>query len=288
MTQEKFQVIMDHWAKLRFSIIGGLLASPPEYGKLQAALQELAGKRWQHPVTNELITFKWPTLERWYYLAKDSDNPIEALARKTRKDYQQSRVMSPFLMEVLHHQYKDHPSWSYQLHHDNLSAFVSEQSELDKAPSYSTVKLHMKSRGWYPKRRLSGDATSGQKAAYERKEKLEIRSYESPYVHGLWHLDFHVCKRRVVDEKGNWHTPRAFCVMDDRSRVCCHLQWYLSESAQTLVHGLTQAFYKRGLPRALMSDNGGAMRADETRNGLEQLGIIHELTLAYSPYHYVA
>jgi len=38
-------------------------------------------------------------------------------------------------------------------------------------------------------------------------------------------------------------------VLDDRSRVACHLQWYLDETAETLVHGLTQAIQKRGLPR---------------------------------------
>jgi len=38
-------------------------------------------------------------------------------------------------------------------------------------------------------------------------------------------------------------------VIDDRSRLVCHLQWYLDETAQSLVHGLSQAFMKRGLPR---------------------------------------
>ena len=50
-------------------------------------------------------------------------------------------------------------------------------------------------------------------------------------------------------------------LLDDRSRVACHLQWYLDETAETLVHGLTQAIQKRGLPRALLTDNGAAMLA---------------------------
>jgi putative transposase len=40
-----------------------------------------------------------------------------------------------------------------------------------------------------------------------------------------------------------------FGVLDDRSRLACHLQWYLSESAENIAHGLSQAFLKRGLPR---------------------------------------
>jgi hypothetical protein len=74
------------------------------------------------------------------------------------------------------------------------------------------------------------------------------------------------------------------CVIDDRSRLVCHLQWYLDETAQSLIHALCQAFMKRGLPRALMTDNGAAMLAEETTNGLAALGIVHQTTLPYSPY----
>ena len=45
-----------------------------------------------------------------------------------------------------------------------------------------------------------------------------------------------------------------------------------------------QAMLKRGLPRALMTDNGAAMLAEETREGLARLGVIHETTLPYSAY----
>jgi len=79
-------------------------------------------------------------------------------------------------------------------------------------------------------------------------------------------------------------TPMLMCVIDDRSRLVCHLQWYLDETACSLIHALCQAFMKRGLPRALMSDNGAAMVAEETTTGLAALGIVHQTTLPYSPY----
>ena len=56
-----------------------------------------------------------------------------------------------------------------------------------------------------------------------------------------------------------------------------------TENAEALVHGLSQAFQKRGLPRALLTDNGAAMLAAETVEGLERLGIVHYTTLPYSP-----
>jgi putative transposase len=61
-------------------------------------------------------------------------------------------------------------------------------------------------------------------------------------------------------------------------------QWYLRETTGSLVHALTQAFLKRGLPRAILSDNGSPMIATETRAGLERLSILQQTTLPYSPH----
>jgi transposase InsO family protein len=142
----------------------------------------------------------------------------------------------------------------------------------------------MKAHGLLKRRRRGRGHTAGVKAAEERFEQLEIRSYESEYVNALWHLDFHHGSRRVLTRTGVWATPLLLAVIDDHSRLICHLQWYLDETAETLVHGLTQALQKRGLPRALMSDNGPAMQAEEFTAGLHTLGILHEPTLPYSPY----
>lgn len=62
-------------------------------------------------------------------------------------------------------------------------------------------------------------------------------------------------------------------VIDDRSRLVCHLQWYPDETAQSLIHALCQAFMKRGLPRALMTDNGAAMLEGEEGLTLEALNL---------------
>ena len=75
-----------------------------------------------------------------------------------------------------------------------------------------------------------------------------------------------------------------FGVLDDHSRLACHLQWYRAENAENIAHGLSQAMQKRGLARAAMSDNGSAMTAVEITEGLARLGIVHQTTLPYSPY----
>jgi transposase InsO family protein len=110
-----------------------------------------------------------------------------------------------------------------------------------------------------------------------------MRSFEVTHVHGLWHLDFHNGSRKVLTAAGEWLTPFLLGILDDRSRLGCHLQWYLDETTGSLVHGFCQAIQKRGLPRALLSDNGSAMTAAEFCEGLERLGIIHHTTLPYTP-----
>ena len=62
----------DRWARLRFSIIGPLLAAPPDSGELQTALGLLAAKTWRHPTSGLDVSFGLSTLERWYYAARRS------------------------------------------------------------------------------------------------------------------------------------------------------------------------------------------------------------------------
>jgi hypothetical protein len=142
----------------------------------------------------------------------------------------------------------------------------------------------MQAHGMLRKPRLAPHRRAGEVRAEQRREQREIRSYEAEYVGSLWHLDFHHGSLKVLTSRGRWQHPLVLGILDDHSRLCCHLQWYLSETAEDLVHGLSQAIQKRGLPRALLSDNGAAMIAEEVTAGLLRLGIVHEKTLPYSPY----
>jgi putative transposase len=271
------------WARLRFSVIGPLLSCPPPRGQLRQELLRLSKKSWRHPTTGEPVRFRFSTLERWYYTAlHERRDPVQALGQKVRKDAGTQRSFPLSLRQALRHQYREHPNWSVQLHADNLATLVAEDAALGPMPSYSTVLRYMKARGLFKHKRAG--STPGAKRAARRLEQWEVRSYEAEYTHGLWHLDYHVGSRPVPTSQGTWETPKLLGVLDDHSRLACHVQWYREEEAETLAHGLSQAFQKRALPRALMTDNGGAMTAAETRQGLFDLGILHETTLPHSAY----
>jgi len=273
------------WARLRFSVIAPLLASPPRGGELGAEIGELSKKVWKHPVTGGPVRFGGSTIERWYYRAKKAGtDPVSELVRRVRNDAGAQKSLAPALVEALCAQYREHPSWSYKLHADNLAELARSAPELGRVPSVSTLKRFMKGHGLFRTKRRGPRAGEDGARTAEGFARLEVRSFEADHVHGLWHLDFHHGSRRVLTALGRWETPMLLGILDDRSRLCCHVQWYLSESAESLVHGLCQAFQKRGLPRAILWDNGSAMRAEEVLEGLRDLGIEPRPTLPYSPY----
>jgi len=272
------------WAQLRFSIVGPLLSSPPPRGQLRAELGRLSEKLWRHPTSGELTCFSFSTIERWYYTARtEGDDPVRVLERKLRRDSGRQRSLNDSLRKALAAQHRDYGFWSYQLHYDNLVVLVEQDPSLGPMPSYASVRRFMQRHG-LRKRPRPRQGGPGLEQAEQKLESREVRSFEVEHVNALWHLDFHHGSRKVLTAKGEWVRPLLLAVLDDRSRLVCHLQWYLRETAEELVHGLIQAFLKRGLPRALMTDNGSAMLAAEVREGLFRLGIVHETTLPYSPY----
>lgn len=275
----------ERWAHLRFGVVGGLLASPPAPGELRAELSRLAEKPWRHPTTGELVRFGLSTIERWYYAARAGSNPVGVLRRKLRGDSGRFLAIKDELAQALRRQYAEHPSWSYKLHLDNLAVQIEGDPDLGAPPSYPTVRRFMAAQGLLRQRRRRGQKErEGEIRAREHVAGREVRSFESEYVSGLWHLDFHHGSLKVLRPQGEWVTPILLAILDDRSRLVCHAQWYLDETAESLVHGLVQAFLKRGLPRALLSDNGSAMIAQETTEGLTRLSVTQHTTLPYSPY----
>ena len=285
MKQDKRGSGREGWARLRFAVIGPLLASPPKRGELGVEVRRLASKVWKDPRTGGAVRFAPSTIERWYYRARKAKNdPMGGLAQKVRRDFGVQRSLSEELKRAIAEQYREHPSWSYQLHADNLAVVARKRAELGPMPSVSTVRRFMKAQGLVRLPRRGTKSSAGAQRAEQRFCELEVRGFEVEYVHGLWHLDFHEGSRRVLSSAGRYEKPLLLAILDDHSRLCCHAQWYRAETAESLVHGLSQAIQKRGMPRAIMWDNGAAMRSEEVLSGVEDLSIDPQPTLSYSPY----
>ncbi|MCY4556499.1 MAG: DDE-type integrase/transposase/recombinase [Chloroflexi bacterium] len=259
-------------ARLRFAIIGPLLASPPPRGRLQAAIQVLSEQDWTMP-DGRTRRFSAATIERWYYAAKKADtDPMPALRRRRRSDAGQRRSVSDALLSTVQEQYAIWPWWSVELHHRNLVALAAGHPDIGPVPSPSTL------------RRLMREHSLVRRSRSNTGKPRDFLSYEVPYANSLWHADVHHSSVvRVATRSGEMVTPKLLAFIDDHARVLAHAQWYLGETAHVFVHGLTQAFYRMGLPRALMTDNGAAMIAGEVINGLDALGVIAATTVPRTP-----
>ena len=271
----------DRWARLRFAIIGPLLAAPPVVGELHEALTLLAAKTWRHPFTGLDVRFGVSTIERWLYAAKRAADPVRALRNQVRRDIGRFPSLSVEAVAALSTQYQHHPGWTAQLHHDNLRVTLRAAGLL--YPSYPSVRRYLKAQGLV-RRRPPKRSSDGAIAARDRLEQREVRSYEVEHVLQLLHLDFHHGSRKVLTRSGAYVKPLLVGFIDDRSRFLAHAQWYTSEGSRELVHGLCQALQKVGLPRSLMTDNGSAMISGEFTAGLHRLSILHLPTLPYSPH----
>ena len=267
------------WARLRFSIIGPLLASPPEPGELAGRIGELAETPWRHPTTGEVLRFSAKTIERMYYAARDQADPLRALERKVPKHAGTHPSVSAALAKAIDKQYAEHPRWSYQLHHDNLVAAAKENPSLGPMPGYATVRRFMKDRGLFQNRRRRG------KGSETEVVPRETRSYEVAHVNALWHFDFHEGKRQVLTASGERKTPylfgaarRLLAAVLPRAVVPRPREHRGSDSRPQPGDSRSA-----GLPRAMLSDNGAPMKAAETIEGVERLGIVQYLTLPNSP-----
>ena len=253
----------------RYGIISELLSRPPDKGELAARLREIADKSYTQPWNNEVVNISVRTLERWYSSARKNTRPSEILQPKLRIDRGEYRSLTDEHKSFLSDLRLKYPFWSIQLMYDN---FILIPCEI-KFPSYSTVLRYFHQLGFY------SNKTNGRK-----NKGREVRSFEVEYVGQMWHMDFHKSRRMIVDENGEFKTPICMAIIDDKSRLVCHAQWFVNETAEVLVHGFIQAILKRGLPRTFYSDNGSAMKAEEFKAGLEFLDIKQEKTLPYSPY----
>ena len=294
--------VHERWAHLRFSVIGQLLAAPPDKGELKAAIEALAARTWRHPTTGEPVRFGFSTIERWYYRAlNERSDPVGVLRRKLRTNAGQQHAISAAVRGVVIAQYAAHKSWSIKLHHDNLVALAETRPDLKPVPSYPTLRRFMRANGLDKRRRLSPRRTEGAERAETRIVEREVRRYEAEYVNGLWHWDCHHGSRKVLTPRGEWVTPILFGVLDDRSRLACHLQWYLAETAEVIAHGLARNFAASDLLdddfgdelmdasnsvvdliRAGKLDEAEAAARDllvrypDTHDGWDRLGMVHE------------
>src|SRR5260370_13400118 len=139
MSQDNDLPVRDRWARLRFAIVGPLLAAPPEPGQLRELVTVLAARHWRHPITGEDVQFGRSTIERWFYAARRAaQDPVAGLRNRPRTNRGTQPRLSAEAIRTICTQYHDHPGWTCQLHYDNLKVVLGARN----LPSYATVRRY--------------------------------------------------------------------------------------------------------------------------------------------------
>jgi putative transposase len=232
----------DRWARLRFSIIGPLLAAPPAPARCTAlatlAAKHLAPSHLRPGRTLGAVDDRALVLRR-----RSAADPVAVCATGLRGPSAASRA------------------WPGR--HRDPGAAVPRAPGLDRATALRQ-SARRAGRQRLDRAVLSdgpplpqgpGDVPPGGAQTRERgrgagprpaRARLEVSSFESITSRRCGTWTSITARARCSPAPGTWVKPLLLGVLDDRSRLVCHLQWYLDETAESLVHGLSQAFMKRG------------------------------------------
>ena len=82
----------------------------------------------------------------------------------------------------------------------------------------------------------------------------EVRNCVAEHRSARWTFDLHAGWGILLTAHGTCAEPLAV-VVDDRSRLALHVQCNRDETVDSLVDGLRRVLMRRGLPRAVETDN---------------------------------
>ena len=204
-------------------------------------------------MTGRDVRFAAVTIARWYYTARrQRDDPVGALRRAVRKDRGKISLAAA-LAERLQSSVPRSPALELPTALRQPRRFGEGRSNAGAATLlFHGQALHAGSRLGEEAQDFVPTNALAKPARNEGGRRERSAATKPTHVGALWHLDFHHGSKKVLTPGGQWLRPIALGILDDHSRLCCHVQWYLSETAEDLVHGLSQAIQKRGLPRALL------------------------------------
>ncbi|MEA4866544.1 MAG: DDE-type integrase/transposase/recombinase [Sphaerochaeta sp.] len=107
------------------------------------------------------------------------------------------------------------------------------------------------------------------------------RRFSTSTINDCWQAD---CLHgpKVFDNSGRLVTSKLFLIIDDFSRLFPYGRFYGSETADSFLDCLWEAFRRRGLPRRVYTDNGSSFRDDRLKLGCMALEVKLSFTAPYS------
>jgi putative transposase len=252
-------------ALFRYGLVAPVIHNPPQAGRLEQALRDLAARCYQSP-TSACTRVSVTTLRR--YLKAYRSGGFDALRPVPRDDLGSPRAFSPELLERAIALREQQPARTTQTLVDILAR--DERTKLEKLPNAHTLATHLRQAG--KTRRLLA------------KTPTAFRRFEKDHVNALWQGDALVGPW-LPDPQLPARKRRAhlFCFLDDHSRLVPYAEFFFDEALPRMERVLKVALLRRGLPKAIYVDNGQVYSSTQFGAALATLGIRRFQTAPYSP-----
>lgn len=246
----------------RYGIISPMLHScPSEPTSLLARLREAAAVVWTDPRGQRRL-IPAETMRSWIYQYRKGG--IGALADQSRTDKGANRV-GQNLLDGLAALREKHPTLTTK----RLLSLAHEQGSWNGVrPSRSAIYRAVAARGL-------------QKRKADDRSPQAAKAFAYSEFGQMWTADFlHGPKVRIGNKLQKLYL---LAIIDDASRYIVHASFYITEGVEALIHGLSIAIKRFGIPQRFYTDNGSAFRSLHLQMISARLGFTLPHTPAYTP-----
>jgi putative transposase len=252
-------------ALFRYGLIAQLVHTPPDPGRQERLLREIASRLYRIPGSKR-TQVSVTTLRR--YLQAYRDRGFEALRPGPRTDAGAPRAFPPEVLDKAIALRQEQPARTTQTLVDILQR--DESLALAHPINVHTLTTHLRRRG-KTRRLLDQPAKT-------------YRRFEREHVNALWQGDAMVgpwLPDPVV--AGKKRRAHLFCFIDDHSRLVPYAEFFFDEALPRMERVLKIALLRRGVPRALYVDNGQVYSSHQFNAACATLGIHLIQATPYAP-----
>jgi transposase InsO family protein len=203
----------------------------------------------------ERFQFTWRTIQTWY--SRYQKDGVTSMTGKIRSDRGCSRKVEP---EQL------------------LEAIEQVRGSFRGPRNVTAIYRTCIERGLLERRQVAPNTFRRIVKKYEllkpdtEAENKRRLAFSKARANQLWQAD--TMYGPHVRHGGGHVQSKLIAFVDDASRVCCHGEFFLAETTETLIAALRSALYKRGAPDMLYVDNGGIYSSKEITQICQRLGTL--------------
>ena len=237
---------------LKMRVLGAIEFAPGN--TIVARIQHLSGQVFTDE-DGDRFQFTWRTIQTWY--SRYQKDGVTSMTGKARSDKGATRKVEP---EQL------------------LEAIEQVRSSFRGKPNVTAVYRACIERGLLERRLVAPNTFRRIVKRYEllkpdaESENKRRQAFAKAHANQLWQAD--TMYGPYVRHGGGHVQSKLIAFVDDASRVCCHAEFFLSETTETLIRALRSALYKRGVPEAFYVDNGGIYSSKEITQICQRLGTL--------------